>query len=230
MKRLISTTGLQKGFPTIAVKEIAAVRNCSKVNLHWTTSLAEALALPNKLSALHLKTPASPRLTSLKISAPLGSTVWRSVGSDEFNLDHVIVGVGFPSAMHFMMAVWLSLTVVSTGRCSKKGAEGDWPGSPLVPFTPFGPWGPAGPGSPGRPRSPLIPGCPGGPISPCFQGGPSGPGLPGEPGFPRIPGLPRLPVLPLGPKRHSFSSFAQIWFCRSRSSCFRSSFTWETVW
>ena len=43
------------------------------------------------------------------------------MGSDEFSLDHVTCGVGLPSATHFKMAVWLVLTVVSTGPCSREG-------------------------------------------------------------------------------------------------------------
>ena len=87
-----------------------------------------------------------------------------------------------------------------------------------------------GPGTPGTPRSPLIPTGPGGPTGPCLPGGPSGPGFPGEPGLPRNPGLPRRPALPFGPERQSFSSFAQNWFCSTRSSSLMSSFTCDSVW
>ena len=88
---------------------------------------------------------------------------------------------GLLSAEHLKMAVWLSLTVVSTGGCSREGAEIDLPGSPLIPFSPGCPRGPAGPGSPGSPSGP---------------------------GFPRVPGLPRGPRLPFGPDRQSVSSLA----------------------
>ena len=50
-------------------------------------------------------------------------------------------------------------------------------------------------------------------------------GFPGGPGLPWDPGLPRRPVLPLGPERHRFSSFAQNWFCSTRSSSLMSSLT-----
>ena len=152
------------------------------------------------------------------------------MGSDEFSLDHVTCGVGLPSATHFKIAVWLSLAVVSTGRCSREGVEMDFPGSPLTPFLPGRPLGPAGPGSPGTPRSPFKPICPWGPIGPCLPGGPFGPGLPGGPGLPRFPCFPRRPVLPFGPDRQTISPLAQIWFCRERSSSLMSSFTSETVW
>ena len=102
------------------------------------------------------------------------------------------------------MAVWLSLTVVSTGGYSREGAEIDLPGSRSP--------------SPGSPRSPFTPIAPWGPSGPCFPGGPSG------------PGLPRRPRLPFGPDRQSVSSLAQTWFCSSRSSSLISSFTSATVW
>jgi len=201
-----------------------------KRNLHWTTIFAEAFALPNKLSALQLYIPASSGLTSFKVIVPLGSTTWRPTGRTEFSLDHVTVGFGFPSAMHFKMAVWLSLTMVSTGGCSTVGAERDWPGSPLAPFTPIGPIGPTGPTAPGSPRSPLTPLGPCGPCSPCLPGGPSGPSLPGGPGLPGNPRLPLLPVFPFLPERQRVSSFAQNWFCKARSSFFTTSFTWDVIW
>ena len=160
----------------------------------------------------------------MTIRALLDSTTWRPIGSEEFILDHVTSGVGLPSAVHFKMAVWLSLTVVSTGRCSRVGAEMDWPGSPFVPFSPGGPRGPTGPGSPESPWSPFIPNGPCGPTGPCLPGGPSGPGLPGGPGLPRIPGLPRRPVLPFDPERQSVSSLAQIWFCNSSKFFFNQYF------
>ena len=150
--------------------------------------------------------------------------------SDEFTLDHMTCGVGLPFATHFKMAVWLSLTIVSTGRWSREGAEKDFPGSPLTPCCPGRPLGPAGPGSPGTPRSPFRPIGPWGPIGPCLPGGPSGPGLPGGPGLPRYPGFPRRPVLPFDPDWQIVSSLAQIWFCIKRSSSLISSFTSETVW
>ena len=37
-------------------------------------------------------------------------------------------------------------------------------------------------------------------------------------------------MLPFGPERQSVSSFAQIWFCRSRSSFLIRSFTSDAVW
>ena len=128
------------------------------------------------------------------------------------------------------MAVWLLSTVVSTGCCSKDGAEMDWPGSPFTPLSPGGPRGPTGPESPGSPRSPFIPIGPWDPTGPRLPGAPSDPGLPGGPGFPRVPGLPRRPVLPFGPERQSVSSLAQIWFCNSRSSFLIGIFTSATVW
>ena len=146
------------------------------------------------------------------------------MGSDEFSLDHVTCGVGLPSATHFKMAVWLVLTVVSTGPRSREGVEMDFPASPLTPFSPGRPLGPAGPGSPDTPRSPFKPIGPWGPIGPCLPGGPFRPGLP------RFPGFPRRPVLPFGPDRQTISSLAQIWFCRERSSSLMRSFTSETVW
>ena len=155
---------------------------------------------------------------------------WRPMGSGEFSLDHVTWGVGLPSATHFKMAVWLSLTVVSTGRCSKEGAEMDFPGSPLTPFWPGRPGGPAGPESPFSSRSPFKPIGPWDPIGPCLPGGPSGPGLPGWPGLPRFPAFPRRPVFPFGPNRQTVSSLAQIWFCSKRSSSLMIRFTSETVW
>ena len=139
-------------------------------------------------------------------------------------------GDGLPSAIRFKMAVWLLLTVVSTGRCSRDGVEMDLPSSPFAPFAPGGPRGPKGRGSPGSPRSPFIPIGPWGPTGPCLPGAPSDPGLPGGPGFPRVPGLPRRPVLPFGPERQSVSSLAQIWFCNSWSSFLISIFTSATVW
>ena len=154
--------------------------------------------LPSKFSALHLETPSSSGLTPLIIRALLVVT-WRPMGSDEFTLDHETCGIGLPSATHFKMAVWLSLTVVPTGGCSREGAAMDFPGSPLTPFWPSRPLGPSGPGSPGTPRSPFSPIGPWGPFGPCLPGGPSGPGLPGGPGLPRFPDFPRRPVLPFGP-------------------------------
>ena len=155
---------------------------------------------------------------------------WHPTGSRELSLDHVIIGIGLLSAVHFRIAVWVTLTVVSSGRCSNDGADMDLPGSPLTPFTPCRPLGPAGPGLPGNPRSPLIPVGPCGPFGSCLPGGPSGPGCPGRPGFPRIPGLPRLPMLPFGPERQRVSSVAQIWFCRTRSSSLMSNLTYEAFW
>ena len=128
-------------------------------------------------------------------------------GSDEFTLDHVTWGGGLPTAVHFKMAVWLSLTVVSTGRCNREGAEIDCPGTPFLPGGPLGPGGPAGPCIP---RTPSLPIGPCGPTGPCLPGGPAGPVLPRGPGIPWGPRLPRLPVLPFGPGRQSFSSLAQI--------------------
>ena len=157
---------------------------------------------------------------SFTIRAPLDSTTWRPTGRDEFCLVHVTCAGGLLSTVHLKMAVWLSLTVVSTGACSREGADVDLPGSPFTPFLPGGPTGPAGPGSPSSPRSPFTPVAPGGPIGPCFPGGPSGPGLP------RVPGLPRRPRLP----RQSVSSLAQTRFCSSRSSFSISSFTSTAVW
>ena len=153
--------------------------------------------------------------------APLGSTTWRPTGSNEFCLNHEIFGVGLPFAVHFKMAVWVSLTVVSTGGCRSDGSDKDFPGSPFWPFTPFGPLGPSGPGVPGNPRSPLNPVEPLGPSGPCLPGGPSGPG------FPRGP---RRPWLPFGPGLQRISFLAHIWSCSWRSSSLISNFTSETSW
>ena len=98
-----------------------------------------------------------------------------------------------PTAVHFKMAVWLSLTVVSTGRCNREGAEIDCPGAPFLPGGPLGPGGPAGPCIP---RTPSLPIGPCGPTGPCLPGDPAGPALPRGPGIPWGPRLPRLPVLP----------------------------------
>ena len=197
---------------------------------HWTIIFAEWLTRPSKFSARQLYKPSSPGITFFKIRAPLDSTTWRPSGSDEFTLDHVTSGVGLPSVVHFKMAVWLSLTVVSTGRCSRDGAEMDWPGSPLSPFSPGGPLGPVGPGTPGTPRSPFMPIGPWGPTGPCLPGGPLGPGFPGGPGLPRVPGLHRRPLLPFGPGRQSVSSLTQIWFCCRRSSSLIRSFISAAPW
>ena len=182
--------------------------------------------LPSKFSALQVYWPSSSGLISWRIRAPLDSTTWRPTGSVEFTLNHVTLGWGFPAAVHFKMAVRLSLTVVWTGRCNREGAEIDCPGAP---FSPGGPLGPGGPGRPCSPRSPFIPIGPFGPTGPCLPGDPGGPVLPLGPGIPMGPRLPRLPVLPFGPGRQSFSSLAQIWFCSRRSSFLMSSFTSEAV-
>ena len=182
--------------------------------------------LPSKFSALQVYCPSSPGLTSWRIRAPLDSTTWRSTGSDELILDHVTLGGGLPTAVHFKMAVWLLLTVVRSGLCNREGAEMDCPGAP---FSPDGPLGPVGPGGPCSPGSPFLPIGPWGPIGPCLPGGPAGPGFPRGPDIPWGPRLPRLPVLPFGPGRQSFSSLAQIWFCSKRSSSLISSFTSEAV-
>ena len=130
------------------------------------------------------------------------------------------------TAVHFKMAVWLSLTVVSTGRCNREGAEIDCPGAPFLPGGPLGPGGPAGPCIP---RTPSLPIGPCGPTGPCLPGGPAGPVLPRGPGIPWGPRLPRLPVLPFGPGRQSFSSLIQIGFCSKRSSSLISCFTSEAI-
>ena len=121
-----------------------------KCNLHCTVSRALALMLPSTFSALQVYWPSSSGLISWRIRAPLDSTTWRPTGSVEFTLNHVTLGGGFPAAVHFKMAVRLTLIVVSTGRCNKEGAEMDCPGAP---FSPGGPLGPGGPGRPGNPRS-----------------------------------------------------------------------------
>ena len=177
-----------------------------KCNLHCTVSRALALMVPSRFSALQVYWPSSPGLTSWRIRVPLDSTTWRPTGSVEFTLNHVTLGGGFPTAVHFKMAVWLSLIVVWTGCCNREGAEMDCPG---VPFSPGGPLGPAGP------------------IDPFLPGGPAGPDLPLGPGIPLGPRLPRLPVLPFGPGRQSFSSLTQILFCSRRSSFLISFFTSE---
>ena len=166
---------------------------------------------------------------SLTISWPLDSTTWRPKGSVEFSLDHVTFGFGLPSAVHFNMAVWLSLTVIPTGRSDRDGAERDCPGSPLAPFTPDGPVSPTEPGLPGFPMSPFVPFGPWAPIGPCLPGGPFRPGFPGGPGFPRVPALPWRPPLPFGPGQQSVWSFAKNWFCSRLSSFLISSCTLADV-
>ena len=127
------------------------------------------------------------------------------------------------------MAVWLSLTVIPTGRSDRDGAERDCPGSPLAPFTPDGPVSPTEPGLPGFPISPFVPFGPWAPIGPCLPGGPFRPGFPGGPGFPRVPALPWRPLLPFGPGQQSVWSFAKNWFCSRLSSFLISSCTLADV-
>ena len=136
------------------------------------------------------------------------------MGSVDLFLDHVTLGCGYPSTVHFKIAVWPSLTVFSAGGSMKKGAEIDLPCSPFWPFSPRRPLGPGGPTFPCTPGSPFIP---------------IGPGIPWGPCFPGLPCLPRRPGFPRGPARHNTWSLAQIWFCKSRSSSRISSCIWESV-
>ena len=168
--------------------------------LPWTVNLADDVATPRMLLALHVYTPPSLGATSWIMSPPLVCTILLPKGRLEFCFRHVTRGFGFPSTLHWSDAIPVSFTTMDTGGTTIEGAEMDSPGSPLGPREP---WSPLGPGGPLSPRVPLGPCGPWGPAGPCLPGG---------------PGLPRFPLIPFGQCVLQSNLFKASWTSLLKSS------------